>query len=88
MKNCRIFALAIEKQREFFNKARWSGSSVWLEYMPVTHGVASSSLVRTAKLKKSSRALGTFFVTQTPRKSLADCHANSTSGTRLGADWF
>ena len=25
------------------------GSSAWLEYMPVTHGVASSSLVRTAK---------------------------------------
>ena len=25
------------------------GSSVWLEYMPVTHGVASSSLVRSAK---------------------------------------
>ena len=24
------------------------GSSAWLEYMPVTHGVASSSLVRTA----------------------------------------
>ena len=25
------------------------GSSVWLEYVPVTHGVAGSSPVRTAK---------------------------------------
>ncbi len=25
------------------------GSSAWLEYMPVTHGVAGSSPVRTAK---------------------------------------
>ena len=31
---------------------QWSGSSVWLEYMPVTHGVASSSLVQTAKQEK------------------------------------
>ena len=30
-----------------------SGSSVWLEYMPVTHGVASSSLVRTAKQRRA-----------------------------------
>ena len=28
---------------------RWCGSSAWLEYMPVTHGVAGSSPVRTAK---------------------------------------
>ena len=27
----------------------WFGSSVWLEYVPVTHGVAGSSPVRTAK---------------------------------------
>ena len=27
----------------------WCGSSAWLEYMPVTHGVAGSSPVRTAK---------------------------------------
>ena len=26
----------------------WFGSSVWLEYVPVTHGVAGSSPVRTA----------------------------------------
>ncbi len=29
----------------------WSGSSAWLEYMPVTHGVAGSSPVQTAKNK-------------------------------------
>ena len=29
--------------------ALWCGSSAWLEYMPVTHGVAGSSPVRTAK---------------------------------------
>ena len=34
----------------------WSGSSIWLEHLPVTQEVASSSLVRTAKaLGKSSR---------------------------------
>ena len=27
----------------------WCGSSAWLEYMPVTHGVAGSSPVRTAE---------------------------------------
>ena len=27
---------------------KWCGSSAWLEYMPVTHGVAGSSPVRTA----------------------------------------
>ena len=35
-----------------------SGSSVWLEYMPVTHGVASSSLVQTAE---KGRKLSPFF---------------------------
>ena len=30
------------------------GSSVWLEYMPVTHGVASSSLVRSAEKEEHS----------------------------------
>ena len=29
-------------------KKFWCGSSAWLEYMPVTHGVAGSSPVRTA----------------------------------------
>ena len=29
-------------------KKKWCGSSAWLEYMPVTHGVAGSSPVRTA----------------------------------------
>ncbi len=28
----------------------WSGSSAWLEYVPVTHGVAGSSPVRTANM--------------------------------------
>ena len=30
---------------------KWCGSSVWLEYRPVTPGVASSSLVRTARME-------------------------------------
>ena len=34
----------------------WCGSSAWLEYMPVTHGVASSSLVRTASCALPKRA--------------------------------
>ncbi len=29
----------------------WCGSSVWLEYRPVTPGVAGSSPVRTARMK-------------------------------------
>ena len=36
------------KAIEFFFKG-WSGSSVWLECLPVTQEVASSSLVRTAQ---------------------------------------
>ena len=51
IKKCRTFALAI-KERSFKYCKRF-GSSVWLEYMPVTHGVASSSLVRTAKQRSS-----------------------------------
>ena len=47
-KNVRTFAPAFERG-SMSEKTFWSGSSVWLEYMPVTHGVASSSLVRTAK---------------------------------------
>ena len=31
----------------------WSGSSAWLEYMPVTHGVAGSSPVQTARFPLS-----------------------------------
>ena len=31
------------------NTTGWSGSSVWLECLPVTQEVASSSLVRTAR---------------------------------------
>ena len=45
---CSIFAVAI-KERGLSKCCKRFGSSVWLEYMPVTHGVASSSLVRTAK---------------------------------------
>ena len=30
----------------------WSGSSAWLEYMPVTHGVAGSSPVQTARFPR------------------------------------
>ena len=45
---------------------RRSGSSVWLEYMPVTHGVASSSLVRTAKQKSSLSGLFYYIVMKYP----------------------
>ena len=54
------YLASFEKVRTFapvFNSrenVKRSGSSVWLEYMPVTHGVASSSLVRTAKQQRSS----------------------------------
>ena len=41
------FATAIE--RDSNKTMKWCGSSAWLEYMPVTHGVAGSSPVRTAK---------------------------------------
>ncbi len=43
------FALRLTRKR---SKNSRSGSSVWLEYMPVTHGVAGSSPVQTAKLLK------------------------------------
>ena len=62
-----IFFLCWMKKKSYFCTRIWekkersltwwckrSGSSVWLEYMPVTHGVASSSLVRTAKHKEAS----------------------------------
>ena len=41
------FATAIERDSD--ETMKWCGSSAWLEYMPVTHGVAGSSPVRTAK---------------------------------------
>ena len=40
------FATAIERDSD--ETMKWCGSSAWLEYMPVTHGVAGSSPVRTA----------------------------------------
>ncbi len=53
MKNCRTFAIAKKERTSKYCKR--FGSSVWLEYMPVTHGVASSSLVRTAKQREALR---------------------------------
>ena len=45
----RTFAPAIERESNERNEMiEWCGSSAWLEYMPVTHGVAGSSPVRTA----------------------------------------
>ena len=44
------FATAIE--RDSNKTMKWCGSSAWLEYMPVTHGVAGSSPVRTAYEKR------------------------------------
>ena len=40
------------QSREKARIKEWCGSSAWLEYMPVTHGVAGSSPVRTAKPAK------------------------------------
>ena len=60
IKKVRTFATAFERESDS-EKKDWSGSSVWLEYMPVTHGVASSSLVRTAKQKRSSPKENFFF---------------------------
>ena len=37
----------------FCGAFKWSGSSAWLEYMPVTHGVAGSSPVQTAKIPEN-----------------------------------
>ena len=39
----------IRKKNYTFAISKRCGSSAWLEYMPVTHGVAGSSPVRTAK---------------------------------------
>ncbi len=58
------FVLLHPLSREKTESNRRSGSSVWLEYMPVTHGVASSSLVRTAKQKKKFSSQRTFFSPQ------------------------
>ena len=41
-------------------KCSWCGSSAWLEYMPVTHGVAGSSPVRTATNAKILTVLAFF----------------------------
>ena len=51
-----IFALANRKRG-----CQRCGSSAWLEYMPVTHGVAGSSPVRTARALGEIRALFLFF---------------------------
>ena len=50
MKKGRIFAPVINnEQQKLKTKKRWCCSSVWLECLPVTQEVASSSLVSTAK---------------------------------------
>ena len=46
-KNGSTFASAKQRNKVLFQG--WSGSSVWLECLPVTQEVASSSLVRTAQ---------------------------------------
>ena len=51
-KNSRTFALAIENESNQ-NKMVWQFS--WLEYLPVTQGVAGSSPVHTAKPWRNSR---------------------------------
>ena len=43
---------------------RWERSSVWLERMPVTHEVASSSLVVPAIYEKISPLVGLIFLSK------------------------
>ena len=54
------FATAIE--RDSNETMKWCGSSAWLEYMPVTHGVAGSSPVRTACKALISKEIKAFFI--------------------------
>ena len=49
MKKGSIFALVINNNKSVDKTKRWCCSSVWLECLPVTQEVASSSLVSTAK---------------------------------------
>ena len=44
----------------------WCGSSVWLEYRPVTPRVAGSSPVRTARSSKSDEIFIGFFIFPDP----------------------
>ena len=53
-KGC-TFAPAKQSNRVLFHG--WSGSSAWLECLPVTQEVASSSLVRTAHRATPKRLL-------------------------------
>ena len=57
-KNGSTFASAKQRNKVLFQG--WSGSSVWLECLPVTQEVASSSLVRTAEAQVSKTCA--FFV--------------------------
>ena len=47
MKN--LFTFAVPKRKKAAKGENWCGSSAWLEYLPVTQGVAGSSPVRTAE---------------------------------------
>ena len=49
MKKGSIFALVINNNKSVDETKRWCCSSVWLECLPVTQEVASSSLVSTAE---------------------------------------
>ena len=62
------------------------GSSAWLEYMPVTHGVASSSLVRTAK--KGGTAVPPFFCPLTQKETEQPEWAVPSFGERRCAEPF
>ena len=65
MKKGRIFALVINNTNGYKkNKKSRCCSSVWLECLPVTQEVASSSLVSTAESLSEMRD---FFVLYTPR---------------------
>ena len=55
MKKGSIFALVINNNKSVDKTKRWCCSSVWLECLPVTQEVASSSLVSTANESLSNR---------------------------------
>lgn len=62
MKKGRIFALVINNNKSVDKtKKRWCCSSVWLECLPVTQEVASSSLVSTAESLSEMRDFFVFY---------------------------
>ena len=66
----------------FLRSLKRSGSSAWLEYMPVTHGVAGSSPVRTARKKELIlKKVNSFFVDSAHNLLTTICHSCEESAT-------